>query len=207
MEGFIKFLLNIAHKHESSRDRLAPVYTLSQELPLPEIIHTNWTGFKNSPPVRTKNQAAEHIQNDVYGEMILTLSPVFFDERFYHLRTKDHESLLENLAHLSVKSIGQPDAGLWELREGWQEHTFTNLMSWAGLERLKRIQKLGYLKNLKINLHNECERAEAAIERALKDGIFRNSPNDASVDASLALFSILNYPQTEAILKTLAENI
>ncbi len=205
MEGFIKFLLNIAHKHESSRDRLAPVYTLSQELPLPEIIHPNWAGFKNSPPVRIKNQAAEHIQNDVYGEMILTLAPVFFDERFYHLRTKDHESLLENLAHLSVKSIGQPDAGLWELREGWQEHTFTNLMSWAGLERLKRIQKLGYLKNLKINLHNECERAEAAIDRALKDGIFRNSPNDASVDASLALFSILNYPQTEAILKTLAK--
>lgn len=202
-EGFIKFLLNIAHKHESSRERLAPVYTLSQELPLPETIHPNWAGYSNSVPVRTKNQAAEHIQNDVYGEMILTLSPIFFDERFYHLRTKEHENLLENLAHLCVKSIGQPDAGLWELREGWQEHTFTNLMSWAGLERLQRIQKLGYLKDLKINLNDECNRAEAALDRALKDGIFRNSPKDTTVDASLSLFSILNYPKKEAVLKTL----
>ncbi|MBP8257993.1 MAG: glycoside hydrolase family 15 protein, partial [Opitutaceae bacterium] len=30
MEGFLKFLLNIAYTHEHSRERLAPVYTLSQ---------------------------------------------------------------------------------------------------------------------------------------------------------------------------------
>src|SRR3989344_6040779 len=61
MEGFLKFLLNIARTHEQSRDRLHPVYALDQTLPLPEREHLNWNGFQGSRPVRSNNQAAEHI--------------------------------------------------------------------------------------------------------------------------------------------------
>ena len=116
MEGFLKFLLDIAHEQESSRERLSTVYTLSRGLPLPETIHSNWVGYKEAKPVRSYNQAAEHIQNDVYGEMILTLAPIFFDQRFSHLRVRGHEELLEHLALLASKAISKPDAGLWEFR-------------------------------------------------------------------------------------------
>lgn len=128
MEGFLKFILDIAHHHEASRERLAPVYTLGRELPLPEIIHKNWAGFQNSSPVRHNNQAAEHIQNDVYGEMILALSPVFFDERFYDLRTKEYEDLLIHFAKFATKSISLPDAGLWEVRNGSRHLHQLNVM-------------------------------------------------------------------------------
>jgi GH15 family glucan-1,4-alpha-glucosidase len=57
MEAFLNFLLNIALTHEHSRDRLRPVYTLSQGLPLPEIEHANWKGYQGSAPVRSHNQA------------------------------------------------------------------------------------------------------------------------------------------------------
>ncbi|MCC6277227.1 MAG: glycoside hydrolase family 15 protein [Oligoflexia bacterium] len=206
MEGFLKFLLDIAHHNETSKERLAPVYTLSRELPLPETIHSNWTGYKNHAPIRSNNQAAEHVQNDVYGEMILTLAPIFFDHRFVHLRTKEHEELLEHLAKLAVKTIGQPDAGLWEIRNGWQEHTFTNLMSWAGLERLQRIQKQGYLKGLSIDIEVEKSRAEHTIEKAIRDGSVRNGPQDESFDAALSLFSVLRYPN-EAVTRATLEQI
>lgn len=202
VEGFLKFLLNIAHKHETSRDRLSPVYNLSLELPLPETMCVNWDGYQMSGPVRNRNQAAEHVQNDVYGEMILTLAPIFFDERFYHLRTRDHEGLLESLGKLCVKSIGQPDAGLWEIRNGWQEHTFTNLMSWAGLERLERIQSLGYLKNISIDLASERKRAEIAVERGVREGSVRNGPNDESYDAALSLLAILRFPNKDIVEAT-----
>lgn len=205
MEGFIRFLLNIAIRNEEAETRLAPVYTLSQSLPLPERIHSNWAGYMGHGPVRTNNQAAEHVQNDVYGEMVLTLSPIFFDERFRHLRTKEHEELLVYLGRLCAKTISQPDAGLWEVRDGWQEHTFSNLMCWAGLERIERIQKSGYLKDFPLNATNERFRAEQAINRAIKDGYLRNGPSDDTLDSALALLPILRFPREDVALKTIEQ--
>jgi GH15 family glucan-1,4-alpha-glucosidase len=202
MEGFLKFLLGIAYRHEHSRDRLRPVYSLDQSLPIPEKDHSQWEGYSKSSPVRSNNQAAEHVQNDVYGEMILTLAPIFFDERFQHLRTRDHEELLQNLAKHCVQSISQPDAGLWELRNGWQEHSFSNLMSWAGIERMIRIKEAGFLNRLDIDLLSAKDKAEKAIIAATRDGSLRNGPNDPSFDSALLQLSSLRYPDLDLCKKT-----
>jgi GH15 family glucan-1,4-alpha-glucosidase len=197
MEMFLGYLLNIAHQHEATPGRLRPVYSLSQGIPVPEMEHPNWQGFGGSRPVRSHNQAAEHIQNDVYGEMILTLAPIFFDERFYYLRTPEHEGLLANLAQLCAESISQPDAGLWEVRNGWQDHSFTNLMCWAGLERLERIQRGGFLSRLELDLGSAKVRAQNAIHKAVRAGSLRNGPADETFDAALSLISILRFPDRE----------
>ncbi len=197
MEAFLKFLLNIAHTHEHSRDRLRPVYTLSQSLPLPETEHPNWAGYRGSVPVRSHNQAAEHVQNDAYGEMILTFTPIFFDERYSDLRSKDLDTLLAHLAKLCVRSIGQSDAGLWEIRNGWQEHSFTNLMSWAGLERLERIRQAGHLGSISLDLTAARIHAAEALLRGVHGGALRNGPTDFSDDAALAQLPILGYPNQQ----------
>ena len=202
MEGFIKFLLGVAEKHDHSRERLRPVYRLDQSLPLPEIEHTNWSGFGNNQPVRSNNQAAEHIQNDVYGEMVLTLAPIFFDERFHHLRTQEHERLLVRLAKLCAQTISQPDAGLWELRNGWQEHSFSNLMCWAGLDRIHRIHGEGFLREIDFDLAQAKDKAERAIQAAVREGSLRNTPQDESYDAALLLLPILNFPDAKVSKKT-----
>ncbi|MGE0617060.1 MAG: glycoside hydrolase family 15 protein [Bacteriovoracia bacterium] len=202
MEGFIKFFLNIAEQHDHSRDRLRPVYRLDQSLPLPETEHPAWGGYAGSRPVRSDNQAAEHVQNDVYGEMALTLSPIFIDERFHHLRSKEHERLLEHLARLCVKNISQPDAGLWEFRDGWQEHSFSNLMCWAALDRMERVQSQGFLKSVGLDLSASRETAERAIRAAVKGGALRNGPKDESLDASLLQLTNLRFPDPELCRKT-----
>ena len=205
MEGFLKFLLNVCYAREQSHDRLAPVYTLSQDLPLPETEHSNWQGFLGSGPVRSHNQAAEHVQNDVYGEMLLTLAPIFFDNRFYDLRTRDHEALVANLIRLCERSISEPDAGLWEIRNGWQEHSFTNLMCWAGLDRAYRIQQAGFLRELTIDLAAARTRAANALLRAMKDKALRNGPKDDSYDASLAQLAIVGFPDREVCDTTVSQ--
>lgn len=197
MEGFIKFLLSIAEKNEYSHDRLSPVYRLDQSLPTPEIEHPNWRGYRGSQPVRSNNQATEHVQNDVYGEMILTLSPIFFDERFHHLRTKDHEILLGHLAKLCIQNISKPDAGLWELRNGWREHSFSNLMCWAGLDRIQKIQEKGFLKNIQTNITEAKSIAEAAVRKAVTAGSLRNGPDDDTLDAALLQAALLRFPDLE----------
>ncbi len=203
MEGFLKFILNIAEKHEHSREKLRPVYKLDQTLPIPEEEHPTWKGFLNSKPVRSGNQAAEHVQNDVYGELILALSPIYFDERFHHLRTQEHEKLLEHLGKLCARNISKPDAGLWELRTGWQEHTFSNLMCWAGLERILRIQENGFLKNYDFDFSKAREMAEAAIRSAVLEGSLRNSPKDSSFDSALLQLTSVRFPDASLIRDTI----
>lgn len=204
MEGFLKFILNIADTHDHAKAKLCPVYRLDQTLPIPELEHLNWCGFGGGKPVRSGNLAAEHIQNDVYGEMVLMLSPIFFDERFHRLRSKDHEALLAHFAKLCATHISKPDAGLWELRNGWQEHSFSNLMCWAGLERIERVREKGFLKNLDFDLAHAKQSAEAAIRAAVKGGVLGNGPKDESFDSALLFLSVLRFPDEKLASQTMA---
>ncbi len=202
MEGFLKFLLGIAEKHEHSRERLAPVYRLDQSLPLPEIAHLNWDGYHGSKPVRSNNQAAEHVQNDVYGEMVLTLAPIFLDDRFHHLRNPTHEQLLVHFGKLCASNISRPDAGLWEIRDGWKEHSFSNLMCWAGLERIRRIRERGYLPKMSFDLDQSLIKAEASVRAAFKEGSLRNGPGDDTYDAALLQMACLRFADPEVATNT-----
>lgn len=202
MEQFLKFLLNLVGSEDYASHGLAPVYALDHQRPIPEIIQEEWGGYKGSRPVRTNNQAAEHVQNDVYGEMVLTFSPIFFDQRFEQLVNANHEMLLKNLILMCSKNLCKADAGLWEIRNGWQEHTFSNLMCWAGLRRGLTLQQLGFLKDMEIDLNAEKTRAEKAIEKAVSGGSLRNGPTDPTFDASMLLLPILRYPDRKLCEKT-----
>ncbi|MGH7181288.1 MAG: hypothetical protein ACREJN_04840 [Nitrospiraceae bacterium] len=85
-----------------------------------------------------------------------------------------------------MRSIGQPDAGLWEIRNGWQEHPFTNLMSWAGLDRLGCIKQAGHLSPISLELISARIHAADALLRGVHGGALRNGPTDFSNDAALA---------------------
>ncbi|HEX5646650.1 MAG TPA: glycoside hydrolase family 15 protein, partial [Nitrospira sp.] len=145
------------------------------------------------------------VQNDAYGEMILTFTPIYFDERFVDLRTRDLDGLLAHLAKLCIRSIGQPDAGLWEIRNGWREHAFTNLLSWAGLERLERITQAGFLGSLSLDLTNARIHAAEALLRSVHDGAVRNGPSDVSYDAALAQLPIMGYPNRQLCEATVVQ--
>lgn len=189
MEGFVKFLLAIVKKSKT----LAPVYRVDGTLPLPENSHLQWQGFGGSSPVRSNNEAATHVQNDTYGEMILALAPIFFDDRFRHLRTLEHEQLLQDLAFQCAETISQPDAGLWELRNGWQDHSFTNLMCWAGLDRIASLQKRGFFKGIGFDVGAAREKAAVAVRSAVREGSVRNGVTDASFNAALLQLSVLRF--------------
>jgi GH15 family glucan-1,4-alpha-glucosidase len=190
-EAFLGFLLDLAHTDATV---LKPVYRLDQTLPLPELVHPAWTGLDGAGSVRSGNQAAEHIQNDAYGEMALTLAPLFLDQRFEGMRHRDHEQLFSLLAARCAESVGQPDAGLWELRHGWRDHSFTNLMCWAGLDRALTLKHAGFLKDLTVDLEAGRTAAAEALRRATVNGALGAGYGDPSADASLLLASVLRYP-------------
>ncbi len=136
-EQFLSFLLNIV---SSSPDLdLAPLYRIDGSSDLRERILPNWPGFYNEPPVRVGNQAAEHRQYDVFGEMVLALSPFFVDARFRDQITPQVLDLVTKLSHKAIRVAGLPDAGIWEYRSEWRPQTFSTLMCWAAADRMSRI--------------------------------------------------------------------
>lgn len=58
MEDFLRYLLDLAN----SQARLRPVYRLDRTPPLPELTHEAWTGFGQSRPVRSGNQAGSTLR-------------------------------------------------------------------------------------------------------------------------------------------------
>src|SRR4051812_46999225 len=74
-EQFANYLLNVAGGAEGLN--LAPLYRVDGRSDLEEAILTNWPGFNGEGPVRVGNGAALHSQHDVFGEMVLALTPIF----------------------------------------------------------------------------------------------------------------------------------
>lgn len=136
-EQFTRFLLNLAGGAPDLR--LAPLYRIDGGSDLAERVLINWPGYEGNGPVRIGNAAAEHIQNDIFGEMVLALTPAFLDERFAVDRSRAPLDLVEALARKAIAVAGSPDAGIWEYRTTWQPQTFSSLMCWAGADRMASI--------------------------------------------------------------------
>lgn len=138
-EQFLQFLLNIA---ASTPDLdLAPLYRLDGRKDLDEVLLHDWNGFAGEKPVRVGNEAATHRQNDVFGEMVLALAPLFLDARFRDHVTPPVLDLITRLTRKAIGVAGEPDAGIWEYRSEWRPQTFSTLMCWAAADRMSRIAR------------------------------------------------------------------
>jgi GH15 family glucan-1,4-alpha-glucosidase len=136
-EQFASYLLNIVGGTPGLD--LAPLYRVDGTSNLEESILENWPGYNGEGPVRVGNGAAGHKQHDVYGEMVLALTPIFLDERFSAERSPAALKMIEALARRAISVAGTPDAGIWEFRTEWKPQTFSSLMCWAAADRMAKI--------------------------------------------------------------------
>jgi GH15 family glucan-1,4-alpha-glucosidase len=136
-EQFLNFLLNIAASAPNLD--LAPLYRIDGKTDLAERILEDWPGFRGEGPVRVGNGAALHKQYDVFGEMVLALTPLFLDARFREHVTAPVLDLVTRLTRKAIAVAGQPDAGIWEYRSEWRPQTFSSLMCWAAADRMTQI--------------------------------------------------------------------
>ena len=136
-EQFVQYLLNVAGGAPGLN--LAPLYRVDGSSSLQEAILENWPGYNGEKPVRIGNGAALHSQHDIYGEMVLALTPIFLDERMSAERSTAALQLIEGLARKAISLAGVPDAGIWEYRTEWKPQTFSSLMCWAAADRMAGI--------------------------------------------------------------------
>ncbi len=157
MEKYFYFLTNIQME---SAEKVQPLYNVlgngelvEKELDLP--------GYLGEQPVRVGNDAYTHVQNDVYGQIILAILPLFVDFRFNPTERLGSKYILDQVLHRIEQTIEQKDAGIWEFRGRAQQHAYTNLFQWAGASAALKIAR-------RIGSQERAERAQKLVTRAIE---------------------------------------
>jgi GH15 family glucan-1,4-alpha-glucosidase len=120
----------------SKAGHIQPVYGVGLEPVLTEWIAPHLPGYRGMGPVRIGNQAHEHLQHDVYGQIVLSAVQAFFDERLLRPATVDDFRALEPIGERAFELHDKPDASLWEFRGREAVHTYSSVMCWAACDRL-----------------------------------------------------------------------
>jgi GH15 family glucan-1,4-alpha-glucosidase len=207
-ENFLQYLINVAENRPSLE--LAPLYRIDGKDDLDEKILTTWSGYSGEGPVRVGNAAARHVQHDVFGEMILALTPVYLDERFSAERSSHVLDLMSRIARKAVAVAGTPDAGIWEYREGWRPQTFSSVMCWVAADRMAQIAAR-HRPEVAQEFRSAAERIrQQALERAWNAEVssFVASYSGTDLDASLLQLAVLRFlPQDDPRLRKTVEII
>ena len=137
LEGYLGYLRNtVAH---TKGGHIQPVYGVALEDDLTEEIADRLPGYRGMGPVRIGNQAAEHIQHDVYGHVVLGAAQAFFDERLFSKAGELEFEHFEQVGERAYQVYNTPDAGIWEFRGIAHVHTSSAIMCWAACDRLAKI--------------------------------------------------------------------
>ena len=142
LELYLGYLRNIVDQAEGGQ--IQPLYAVSGEPELDERVAEALAGYRGMGPVRVGNAAYIQVQHDAYGQIVLSNTQAFFDERLLRPATRDDFAALEKVGERAFAMYDQPDAGLWEFRTRTAVHTYSAVMSWAACDRLANIaDKLG----------------------------------------------------------------
>jgi GH15 family glucan-1,4-alpha-glucosidase len=136
MEDYLRWLHDVVR---SSDGHVQPLYGIDLERQLTERIESQLPGYRGMGPVRVGNQAFEHFQHDVYGNIVLGSSQAFHDHRLFRRADDSDFAVLEMAGERAFALHDQPDAGMWELRTRARVHTSSSLMCWAACDRLAKI--------------------------------------------------------------------
>jgi GH15 family glucan-1,4-alpha-glucosidase len=187
MEEYIHYITNIAVDAEMP---LRPVYRIVPAEPIEEHSAPNLAGFQGMGPVRVGNQAAEQLQHDAYGSVILAASQMFIDERLPRLGDADLFHRLEPLGSRALRFAMEPDAGPWEYRGRKRVHTHSATMCWVACDRLARIAaRLGLVdRATHWRAHADSLRDEI-LQRAwsARHGVISGALDHEELDASVLM--------------------
>ena len=186
LEYYLRYLRNVAAHTDGGH--IQPVYGVGLEATLEEHIVETLPGYKGHGPVRRGNQASEHIQHDVYGQVILGAAQAFFDHRLRAPAGEMDFAELEKIGERAFEMHDKPDAGIWEYRTIAGVHTSSALMCWAACDRLGKIaahlghddKAQGWNERAQI-IRTRIEKEAWSEEKQAYAGAFGGEDLDASV--------------------------
>jgi GH15 family glucan-1,4-alpha-glucosidase len=192
MEKYFGYVTDITF---SEMERYQPLYGITGKKDLVENILTDLAGYMGNQPVRVGNQASEHIQNDIYGQVLISLLPLYTDHRFVFSERKDSVHWVEFLLKKIEHTIDEKDAGIWEFRNMANIHCYSNLFQWAGASAAEKMARTIQNQELIDKAISLKERAAAHIESCYDPvrKVYTNSAGSSNLDASTLQLIMMNY--------------
>jgi GH15 family glucan-1,4-alpha-glucosidase len=164
LEGYLEYLRNVVDNARGGH--IQPLYGVGGEAQLDERVEPGLNGYRGMGPVRVGNQAYSQIQHDAYGQVVLSNTQAFFDQRLYRMAGLEDFKALETVGERAWASYDQPDAGLWELRTKSHVHTYSAAMCWAACDRLANAAEALGLPSRRDFWQGRADAIRARIEAA-----------------------------------------
>ncbi|MBO9502562.1 glycoside hydrolase family 15 protein [Brevundimonas sp. A19_0] len=186
LENYLVYLRNLVDQADGGH--VQPVYGVGLEPAITETIVDTVEGYHGMKPVRVGNQAHEHLQHDVYGQIVLPLVQAFYDQRMIRPGTLEDFEALERVGQRAFEMHDQPDAGLWEFRTFARVHTYSSVMCWAACDRLAKAALHLGLKDRAADWARKARTIRTRIEAETyreEEGHFAASFGGDELDASL----------------------
>jgi len=185
--------------------QLQVLYGVAGERLLPEVEVAWLPGYQASTPVRIGNAAHSQLQLDVFGEVMDALH----QGRRGGLEGRDSDRAFQRavLEHLCT-IWNRPDEGIWEVRGGARQFTYSKVMAWVALDRgIKAAEQdgLGDVESWRVvrqQIHDEVCTQGFNRQR----GTFTRSFGSTDLDASLLLLPNVGFlpPDDPRITGTIA---
>lgn len=193
LEQYAHYIENLALALDES-NRFQPLYSITGDAKLTERI-VPLSGYQDNQPVRVGNQAYEHIQNDVYGQVLVSLLPLFVDNRLIQDDKRHLLPLVMRILKQIEATMDEPDAGLWEFRNKSQLHSYTFLFHWAGANAALKIARNFHDFEMMTLAEKMVKEATKQLEAAFdpKRKVYTQAIGTSNLDASLLQLITMHY--------------
>lgn len=191
LEKYFHFIENIILNEEKV---IQPLYSVAGDKVITEQV-IDLDGYKNNIPVRIGNDAYRQIQNDVYGQLLVSLLPLLTDFRLSSSMDYKSEKIINLLVDKINTVINEPDFGLWEFRNRRQVHCYTNLFHWAGCKAAGKISIVFRDDKLHKKVNALAQKAADNIEKCYNPDkrAYTQAIGTSDLDASCLQLITMNY--------------
>ncbi|MBN8852351.1 MAG: glycosyl hydrolase [Sphingobacteriales bacterium 50-39] len=191
LEKYFDFIYNIIHNATNS---LQPLYSITGDKKLYETT-VELEGYLGNKPVRIGNKAYVQSQHDVYGQVLVSLLPLYSDKRLIFKKKSSYRKIVPWLLGQIERTLAEPDSGLWEFRQQVQVHTYTLLFHWAGAKAAYKIGSLFNDQDLMLKARQLAAAADKLIDKAYDNErkLYTQAIGSINLDASTLSMITMDY--------------
>jgi GH15 family glucan-1,4-alpha-glucosidase len=140
------------------------MYCIDGRPEMEEQVLDHLEGYRGSSPVRVGNGAATQLQLDTYGELI---DSVYLYNKYGQPISYDDWSALVGIVEWICDNWDRPDEGIWEVRGGRQNFTYSRMMCWVAIERAIRMARQ---RGLPADLNRWRDQRDAITQQIMERG-------------------------------------
>ncbi|KAH8929674.1 glycoside hydrolase family 15 protein [Atractiella rhizophila] len=135
--------MHFMHDRIQERDRgsdnpLQIMFTIHGSKELQEFELNHLEGYRGQRPVRIGNGACDHLQLDIYGEL---MDAIYLQQKFSEPVSYDLWVQIREIVDWVCENWTRPDLSIWEVRSAKVNFTYSKVMCWVALDRGIRLSE------------------------------------------------------------------